>query len=54
MDEIEVKVTWRFARALYWIMLLMGMGIALVIWLIMLIVASVIGGGFRGAFCPLL
>ncbi len=51
MDEIEVKVTWRFAWALYWRMLLMGLGIAFVAWLILLIVATVIGGAF---LCPLL
>jgi hypothetical protein len=50
MDEIEVKVTWRFAWALFWRMLLMYLGIAVVIWLIMLIVATVIGG----TFCPYL
>jgi hypothetical protein len=50
MDEIEVKVTWRFAWALYWRMLLMGLGISVVIWLIMLIVATVIGGNI----CPYL
>jgi len=50
MDEIEVKVTWRFAWALYWRMLLMGLGIAVVIWLIMLIVTTVIGGNI----CPYL
>jgi len=48
MDEI--KVTWRFAWALYWRMLLMGLGIAFVVWLILLIVAMVIGGNI----CPLL
>jgi len=46
MDELEVKVTWRFAWALYWRMLLMGLGIAFVAWIIMLIVATVIGGSF--------
>ncbi len=50
MDEIEVKVTWRLAWALYWRMLLMGLGIAFVIWLITLIVLMVIGETF---FCPL-
>jgi hypothetical protein len=50
MDEIEVKVTWRFAWALYWRMLLMGLGIACVVWAIIAIVAMVIGG----TFCPLL
>jgi len=54
MDELEVKATWRFAWALYWRMLLMGMGIAFVVWVITLIVVSVIDGGFRGAFCPFL
>jgi hypothetical protein len=50
MDEIEVKVTWRFAWALLWRMFLMTLGIYTVILLIMLIVATVIGGVF---FCPL-
>ncbi len=50
MDEIEVKVTWRFAWALYWRTLLMGLGIAFVIWLIMLIVVMIVGG----PICPLL
>jgi hypothetical protein len=48
MDEI--KVTWRFAWSLYWRMLLMGLGIAFLVWVIMLIVVTVIGG----AFCPFL
>jgi len=50
MDEIEVKVTWHFAWALYWRMLLMGLGIALVIWVIMLIVFTTLGG----PICPYL
>ncbi len=50
MDEIEVKVTWRFAWALFWRMLLMYLGIAFVVWLIIVIVVMVIGG----TFCPLL
>lgn len=49
MAEMEVKVTWRFAWSLYWRMLLMGLGIACAAWIIILIVATVIGG----AFCPL-
>jgi len=50
MDEIEVKVTWRFAWALYWRMLLMGLGIAVVIWLIILVVFMTLGG----PICPYL
>ena len=50
MDELEVKVTWRFAWALYWRMLLMGLGIAFVAWIIIAIVAMVIDG----TVCPYL
>ena len=51
MAEIEVKVTWRFAWALYWRMLLMGLGIACIVWIIGFIVITVTGGA---AFCPFL
>ena len=50
MDEIEVKVTWHFAWALFWRMLLMYMGIAFVVWLIIAIVVMVIDR----TFCPYL
>jgi hypothetical protein len=50
MDEIEVKVTWRFAWSLYWRMLLMGLGIGLIAWLIMLIAFMIVGG----PICPYL
>jgi len=50
MDEIEVKVTWRFAWALFWRMFLMSLGIYAVIWLIAVIVFMVMGA----PLCPLL
>ena len=50
MDEIEVKVTWRFAWALFWRIFLMTLGIYVVIWIIGLIVMAAIGGDF----CPYL
>jgi hypothetical protein len=50
MAEMEVRVTWRFAWSLFWRMLLMGLGIACIVWAIMLIVFMIAGG----PICPYL
>ena len=42
-NQVEVKPTWRLAWGLFWRMFLIELGVAAVIWLIVLIVAVLIG-----------
>jgi len=41
MDEVEVKVTWRFAWSLWWRTTLIGLGVCAVIYLILFLIIGV-------------
>ena len=50
MDKVDVKVTWGLVWALYWRMLLIGLGITAVIWLIMFLALGSTLLPFLGGF----